>query len=331
MSNSNKKAVIVIYGAGGCGVNIVNSFKRYEMSDVGFARFKTVSIDTSNSNVRDFSQKDQTYLFDTLDGSGKKRAANYDTIAERTKELAAKFPPGDMNVIIHSASGGSGSVIGPLLLSELLTQNASVVAIVIGSRDSRIELQNTINTIKTYQNLSVKHNLPISIIYFENDKENSRAVIDERVRTSVVLLATFFSNEHKEMDTADTTNFLNYHNVTSFSPALTAFEFFSKEIVIGRDRLPISILTLTNKETESSAPGVAIEYQAVGYLTDVTSTAIQTDLPLHAVLFHGGFDRVILDLERKIQEIDDLKLSSVTKAVQIDSSKDHQMPSGLIL
>lgn len=100
-------SVMNIYACGGAGANVASNFLKFsKKKESGFAQLVPYFIDTSKSNINSAIPQDQTFLVDGLDGSGKKRNANYETISECYKEILHTFKPADVNVVIHSASGG---------------------------------------------------------------------------------------------------------------------------------------------------------------------------------------------------------------------------------
>ena len=154
MSLSNAKT-LQIYAAGGAATNIAARFnKMRDQTSPGFAKISTRFIDTSRSNIDTSIPDSDVYLFEGMDGSGKLRRSNYATISERSKEILHRFKPQDTNVVIHSASGGSGSTIGPVLVSELLERGENVVVVLIGSTGSLIETENSLKTLQSYEAIS---------------------------------------------------------------------------------------------------------------------------------------------------------------------------------
>lgn len=329
MSEEKKHATICLFGCGGAGINLIQSFLAHAgKKEEGFAEFSPFFLDTSRSNIHGPVDVERVYLIAGIDGSGKKRDSNYRLITERSKEMLHRFKPGDVNVVIHSASGGSGSIIGPTLVSELLSREVPTIVIVVGSSDSRIETDNTIKTLKSYEVISKKREAPVAAVYYENSKDTPRGTVDARIQTTIVLLAAIFSGENRELDSADLKNFLNYPAVTSFNPKLTYLDFFSKEITIERDQTVVSAVTLTDSQTDSALP-VPVEYQAVGFISDKTKEAIKFPLPIHALIVDGFYHNVIEKLENKLQLIDEARGAHVEKSIL--NKGDESTDEGLVL
>ena len=315
MSTDSTSKTINVYGCGGCGINIVSTFLRHNgKKEFGFAEFKTFFLDTSRANHVAENDAATTYLIEGLDGSGKKRDSNYRIISEKAKEMLHRFKPGDINIVVHSASGGSGSVIGPTLVSELLSREVPTIVIMIGSSDSRIEAMNTVNTLKSYEVIAQKREMPVISIYYENTKATPRGEVDARIQVLVVLLSAIFSGQNRELDTADLNNFLNYPRVTSFSPKLSYLDFFTGKIEVGKNQTVISVVTLTDSTTDSS-PNIDVEYQAVGFIGDKAKDAVKLGLPIHMTAISGFFHDTIARLNERIASIDETRGACVEKSI----------------
>ena len=325
------KPIINLYGCGGCGVNLVSGFNNIKnKNEDGFADINPIFIDTSLSNILDYKRDNKSYyIFEGLDGAGKKRNEHYDTIKERSLELINKFKPSDLNIIIHSASGGSGSVIGPVLINELINKNATTIGILVGSSDSKIETHNSINTLKSYESISRRLNHPIICSYQENTKDNQRIKVDIRVKTIISLLCLFFSGENKELDTSDLRNFLNYSKVTDYEPRLCLLDFFNGNINIENDQNVISAITLRDENSDYDLEH-DIEYHAVGYINpSIGKDWVQSNikLPIHGTIINNGFNKIITRLTNKLEAMQENRRAIVSKFIVSDEESND---SGLI-
>ena len=330
-------ATLNIYGCGGAGINLAKKYianSAASQHEEGFCDMKAYFIDTSRSNLNDpaFNQEN-VYLMDGLDGSGKKRDSNYGAIRERSKEIVQKFKPSEINVVIHSASGGSGSVIGPILAGEISEKSLTVI-ILIGSTDSRIETDNTIKTIMGYEVIAQKKDMPVAVMYYENGADKTRGMIDNEIGVDIALLSILFSGDNAELDSADLKNFINYQNVTTYKPSLTRLEFFSKEIELARDQYVASLATLTDENTDSKS-NILVSYQAVGYINRASSAALNNGagnakLPIHAAMIVGYFHPHISSLQAKLAEFDEHRATVVQKSIADKAMVEKATDDGLI-
>lgn len=320
-----------IYAAGGAGINIVSQLiKHADRPSDGFANFRPVFLDTSASNFKRAGldvEDERVYLIEDRDGSGKRRDSNAGAIAERAKEMLHRYKPGDINIIVHSASGGSGSVIGPILAGELMKKDSQLVVISIGSTDSRIEIENTVKTLKGYEATARKIERPVNMVYYENSADTPRGSVDHKVQTIIVLLAAIFSGQNHELDSADLSNFLNYQKVTAVDPQLTHLEFYSRTVDVTRGHTVISAVSISDAQTDASI-GIPVGYRATGYIDDKMKEKIMVEMPLHLVTVAGYFPTVIDRLNKLIQDIDEHTTSSITKKIHLDEELNEH---GLIL
>lgn len=98
---------VTVYCCGGAGINIGSFFEQYrDRSEPGFSLLSTIYIDTSHSNINKNIPDEFTYIFDGLDGSGKVRKENAEAISISVLDILHKFKPGDLSIVISSASGG---------------------------------------------------------------------------------------------------------------------------------------------------------------------------------------------------------------------------------
>lgn len=319
-----------LYCAGGCSMNIGSMFALYDTSkDKHFAALKTYFIDTSRSNLDKRIDDDQLYIIDELDGSGKKRDRNYGTMSEKANEILHKFRPAKINIVLHSTSGGTGSTMAPILVSELLKRDAMVIVLAIGSTGSRIETENTIKTLKSYESISKLRSKPINVHYLENSASSPRGTVDADMKSAIGLLAGVYSGNNRELDTADIEHFLDYTKVTSNPPRLSYMGFFEKEFPELKGQYIQSLLSLTTNDISADVD-VPVPYQAVAYIPDTLKDLIKKNLPIHIASVSGFFNPIIERLSKKLEAYDDANRAHVSKPI-LDSSDDSSTEEGLLL
>lgn len=329
-------STITIFSAGGAGTNIATRFAQlHEQPAEGFADINTYFIDTSRSNLSKEIPDDRVFLYKdhdgkALDGNGKLRKSNYSVISESStiKSIIDKFKPGDLSVVLHSAGGGTGSVAGPLIAKELIRQGLPVIVILVGSTISRTDALNTLNTLKTYENLSHHLESPLNVLYRENSTGRPRHAIDAEIEQYIYLLAAFWSGKNHGLDTADLRNFLFYNKVTDYKPRLTAFDMFSGALNLPDNATPIAAVTLTTESTEVEH-GMLVDYQATGVAHEKVAQTARDKLPLHAVVYAGFFPPIVTRLSELLKE-HEKKASQVSERT-ITTSSDRATDDGLIL
>lgn len=291
---------ISVYFCGGTGAN---AYKRTHNNLIDMANLFV--IDTSEANLRnsDFD-KNSVYLFEGLDGSGKKRDMNYKVISEKINEVVYKFEPGDINFVYHSGAGGSGSVIGPVLVNKLISEGQVVVVCMVGSSDSMKEIENTYKTIESYKTISNKNNKPVIIYYDEINKDKTRSRVDEHMDIFVSLLMQYYDkNKVHQIDTADMSNFINFQNVTTFKPSIASIDVYVKDTLPDKKELLIAAATLTDRDTSYSL-GHPVPYQTVGIVETPEIFNPIGGLPVHMVITKGKLEEVSAKLEQYKKEHD---------------------------
>lgn len=319
-----------IYGCGGLGLNLVSKLEEVKSSQsVSLDTISLSYIDTSESNLR-HNKIDEKDLYiieqedDSKKGSGKHRSQNYVAIKEQIKKILLTHEPEDFNVVIHSLSGGSGSVIGPLLVSELINSGKAAVVIAVGSSDSLIEINNSLNTLKSYISISEKMDHPIAMIYYENG-DNPREVVDSKVQATASLLGIYLNKNNHELDFSDVSNFLNYSKVTDYRSTLVMAKFYTAKIEPPHNCHVLAALTLA-KPGQSTNGGYPVDYQGTGFVNEETlSPEMVAKLPNHFCLIDGLVSDVVNGLQSKLKEAEKVKQAAISKRVTVTNALDDGM------
>lgn len=306
---------MMIYAAGGAGCNIASNFlKQMNKETTGMTVFDCVYIDTSRSNLNPNIPLTQTYLVDNLDGSGKLRSSNHQVLSDCSRDILLKHKPADINIVIGSGSGGSGSVISPILVSQLLDRGEDVIVITIGSTSSRIETENTLKTLKSYEMISQLRETPVIMAYRENSPTMPRGKVDAEIEMFIATLAVMFSGNNRELDSSDLSNFLKYQKVTNFKPKLSHLDIFNGNVTLSKGQALVSLVTLMDSESQAES-GVLTDYQAAGFIPDSAKTYLGQQLPIHAAVVSGYFNGVAETLEQKIRSYDEVRNAIVEKPI----------------
>jgi hypothetical protein len=317
-----------VYAAGGAAINIIREVYRPEGQgkEPGFANMEITFLDTSRSNMPKGSDKD-FYLVQGIgdvkvDGSGKVRGTNYDAAHMAIPEILHRHPAGDLNVIVHSASGGSGSILGPLLAQELLGQNKSVVVIMVGSTACIQEIKNTISTILSYQGISVVKNRPVVAHYLENGRR-PMAENDNSVRMALLLLAAVWSGENHGLDSRDLHHFLDYQYVSQHSVALAGLKIKADGKLDEPEKgQAISSVVSIIRDGEDPDPGLVVGYHSFGRLSDAASLAIKVPTPIHLSTRQGYFACILNNLKAKLEEAESMYKVHQVNQVQVTNSNN---------
>lgn len=328
--NDTQKGRVVLYACGGGGINIGLRLEKYRgHQEAGFAQLETVYIDTSRSNLNRSVDQDNCYLIEGLDGSGKIRAENHQEISQRIRDILQTHKPGDVCIVLSTAAGGSGSVIAPSLVSELLAKEVPVIAVTIGNADTRLEAENTVKTLKSYEAVAKLRKAPVVMAYVQNDDETPRSKADAYVESVIVSLCALYSRENRELDSKDLFNWLRFDRVTSFQPQLSSLTILDVGTRVSELGHIISVATVAG-EGDPTKLETRPEYQCVGFLPADADVSVLKTSPLHFVTSDGILPRVVASLQKLLVEMEETRSARVAKQA-ILSNDDRPTENGLIL
>lgn len=320
------KGTVRIFGAGGGGINVAGSWNGLSGKTLpGGAACQVVYVDTSRSNLPEDINQDDLYILDKVDGSGKVRAENHVEISRNIRQIVQQFEPGDLNIVCFTASGGSGSVLAPLILSEMIERKVPVVGVVIGSEESNITCRNTINTLKSLESIAKRKGVPVVIAYYHNAPDVKRSSVDIECRYALATLSILASRQNRELDTMDLANFLNFSKVTSVEPQLALLHIYNNPDDVNKASNPVAIASLL-KDPDQTSHSLTPEYATVGYPREQTENFDQ----LHYVITLDGVQTIYEKLTHRMDEL----AKAAASRVQHDSivSKDDTVTEdGLIL
>ena len=324
------KTKMHIYGCGGAGINITrHTESRWDKEDINverIAEYDKTYIDTSRSNIKDGMKADDIYVIPNLDGSGKKRDENHVEINNLIKDILVKHKPQDFNVVIFSLSGGSGSVIGPLLVSELLARNIPVIAITVGTDESVLTAKNTLNSLKSLEAIAKRNGKALNFIYQHNQRGIPRGNVDSKISSYLSGMRYLFSGNNEELDSQDLINWLDFTRTTSLSPQLGLLEVYSEaEHVLKNHPNPVSVASLYN---DKDVHGLLVvpEYHCAGY-TDLSGSQVDQ---LHMVIDVKNVPQIAKNIEDTLANQREVAESRPSHGSLVNS-KDNVDESGLVL
>lgn len=328
---------MTIYFVGGTGMNIGAQFAKWNgKENPGFTTLKTVYADTSDRNKTEEIPDASFYTImnvegtEALKGGGKVRKTNAEAIERAADEILANFQPSDINIVVHSAGGGSGSVIGPVIAREITDRGGLVIPLVVETIGSSTELENDLNTLATYQNFVEMLEKPFNIFYRANSAEKPREEVNEEMVTAITILSAMFSGQNRELDQEDCRMFLNYHIPTEQTPRLGYLDLFAGKIELQKGDFLASLLTLTEDGVSYDSP-IMTDYHATGYINSMAVKTMKSrPMPLQAAIIFGRISGLETALKKKIATYDSNRSLVVDKGVT-GSKKATKTSGGLSL
>lgn len=313
---------IRIYGAGGAGINIASQFLD-KPEQPGYATPHPCFFDTSRSNMKAGISEKDTYVIEGKDGSGKIRRENASEIAGVIKNALVKFKPMDFNIVVFSASGGSGSVFGPAVVGELLDKGAPTVAVVVGSDESSLTCQNTLNTLKTLEHKAKQAGVPVVMYYDHNNRGGRRTDVDRAMISAIGALSALASGQNDEMDSQDLVNWLQYQKSSTVEPRLAALQIYSSGSDAEAVTNPLSLASLY-RQPDASMADIVPDYNTYGY------TKADGIEELHFVISVDSIANIGKKVMSTLEELETVRESRV-KTESILSNDDDVDENGMVL
>lgn len=300
---------IVVYCCGGTGVNIgkeiakLGQTRLHAQDNLPYADIEIVNIDTSESDLRRQANRENTYLFRDMDGSGSDRKMNAEEIKATIPEILNKFRPGDWNIVLNSCGGGSGSVIGPFLIAALLAEEQQTIAIGVTNSDTATRLRNTVRVLRSYEGVAVNAGRVLPVMLHHGDKASENN-INQAIVGSIKELSLLFSGEIDRLDSADLSNWLNFNVITDQEVGAVALKIVTDPKLITEDMHVCSVVSLANTANTAIKFPRAMEYHPVGILESGNDEVARA---MHFVLVDGEIqaehtarEKQLADLERQV-------------------------------
>lgn len=208
----------IIHACGGCGVNITaTELDLFKHQPEIYGEVVTKYIDTTKADIDeyDFINENDVHIIssgklnDSVDGAGGVREALDRYITEDIKNYVdrLKIDKKDIHIVLSSASGGSGSLIGPRLIHNLKMLNLPVIYIMVTDTSSIVYTENSLKTAKHIEIAGNKYNYSIPTIMVDN--KDPIDVVNSRVSLQVEQLAILFNGMHKSIDSTDIAMFVS--------------------------------------------------------------------------------------------------------------------------
>lgn len=300
-----------VYSCGGTGVNIA---KR-----IGDLDINVIFVDTSSSNLKSVSSSN-IFLIEGMDGAGKLMKATYEEFKPIVSDVLLKYPPStQLNIVLGSFSGGSGSVMAPLLASELVDQGFNTIGIGVVSDHSKTEIDNALKSMRSYRGRSNAIKKPIPLVVVNGA---TRSEADQEVLHMVSLLSLLVDKKHTaEFDTADLRSFLSFDRATDNHPTVSVIEVMANEEFIPEKGTSVVGTILLTPDQNSMIQPTYPEYMATCLITDKEYK--NSDIRINAVL--GKLALIIDRLEGRLKAMEDQKHLNKVRDVTVNSNNDDGM------
>lgn len=236
---------LAIYGFGAFGIKTCSRTPTQTNTRISY-------VDTSEANLTKDFDAAKCYRIPVppkegereRGGAGQDRRRIAAAALPHIGKILEKFVPGEFNVLIFSCSGGSGSVVGPLVARELEKRGETVFIITVGELSTTKYLTNTRDTWKTMENISINLGKPLVMSYFENAPGVPPSAIDQDVQFVIEALTALATQHNEDLDGSDLYNWINFNNVTSVQPQLACATITDNRKAANAVLEPITTLSL---------------------------------------------------------------------------------------
>jgi len=298
-----KQSTVRVYGVGGAGVNVVQSVN-IPSDSAGFPETFFSLIDTSRSNLHKVGNKGDVFIIPGVDGSGKNRAFAHQVAKPHIDDILLKHPPKAFNLVVFGASGGSGSVLAPLLVEELLKRNQTVICFCIISTASAKEANNAYSTLSNLQTLTAKLNKAITVAFYTNCESTHMLMVDETINGDLRAISMLLSGTNNHLDTKDIDNWLNYERVTAVPVQLTdlVFSVSNTPVTTIEGLTAISVASLL---TSKADPEISLGqlYSTVGYCDEAAQDSSKHAVPaMHFIITNQFLNDRVASLKKIVDD-----------------------------
>ena len=223
---------VVIAGCGGCGISLARNFLASKQADVLY-------FDTSLANSL---PGESVNVVTSGDGSGGNRAENAANI-ERAMPLLSNDELGltDVAIVVFSLSGGSGSVLGPLLIREYLKRKSRVIVLAVADTLYEVGANNTHKTLKTMNAIAKNNSYVVPMILVTNDHSKNWAPVDQVAVATIQNALDLLTSEVIAVDRNDRLNWIDPTKVVNTPAGIKLMSFTSEKynadpnIILGTD------------------------------------------------------------------------------------------------
>lgn len=188
--------------AGGSGMNIAT--KLVDLGEVVHC------FDTGDKSLVDAHRAVNVTLTKGTRGAGGNRKVILPLVRPQIPALMDTLPEADFYIVTYSLGGGSGSVLGPLITSQLAERKATFVSFVIGAMESTDTLGNDIDTMKTLESIAVKKGMPIVVNYTPNSQGRSFDAINNEIAEKIRKVVFLVNQNHGRLDVHDVANWVRF-------------------------------------------------------------------------------------------------------------------------
>jgi len=341
---------ITLVGCGGAGINI--SIKAYEqlrnLGD-GYSEVDIELIDTSDKTIQAYSEyKDKfTRIISskltgkTIDGAGGERKS-LDLLKEVTGNIKnyldkRNFENESNNyyVIIASASGGSGSMISPVLTSLLLARDYNVIVVNVGDSSNILNLNNTIATLTSFQSVAIKNKAALSMIYYNNTVDNNTTPANEeyvngKIFSMLSIISLYCGGMITNLDHIDMNNFFRPSKYKTFNVEPGIYSLGISKGTLS-DENTLLARTIVKDESSPFKVDVVLSHNKTGKIPSILENSFD-EYPVYLLFRKDILHKEVVGLKELLKSMEDANRNKYNAFSELDNSLvDEDDDLGIIL
>lgn len=342
---------IIAHIFGGAATRISDKVLRHvAVNKPGFPKWEFHYGDTSQANYSKIEPLGDLTLIKSklsgasgmIDGSGADRASNLEDISLGIESYVNKHKflehrSGEYHLVFFSASGGTSSVMGPLLIKDLMSKDINVIGICIGDSSTAVSNRNTLNTIASLDNIARNLNKSLSLIYFNNYTEckdnikEGEEIVNNKLKNSLSILSVFLSGCNSDIDNKDMEIFIEQMRYSAYKvPAgLMRIMLVNKEIKLGDGVKATMVRSLTTGNEQFDLDYDLIHSKNGIIVEEEVLRIFKEHCPLFAVSLSNYFVEEHNMLTNRLKYFEEMINSLHSKP--LDGSENSSNSSGIIV
>jgi len=340
------KGNLKLIGCGGAGINIaVDVYPKLKgisnvASNVSISLLDTTekTIQAHMNYIDNFTKiiSDRATVTQ-LDGTGgeRKDAALAADIDKKVKEYVdtLKNNINDYYIVISSASGGSGSLISPLLTRAMLAKDFNVISVVIGDSSNLLSLNNTVNTISTLQIVAKQTKSALAVVYYNNTfngvtTPKSEKSVNNKVSSFLELVSIFVSGDIQNLDHQDMNNFLRPTKYKSFTVAPGIYNLGVANGVL-EDANTIMVRTIIQNSEADIRVNIPLLHNKTGIISEALSDMFN-EYPVYMLYRKNILQAEVANLKEELAKLEELRKTEYDVFDSINTA-DEDDELGLVL
>lgn len=296
---------------------------------------RCVYLDTSNQNLNSNTNEDNSYVIEVdtssndvhrrrATGAGGDREFIYPHVVPHIPSIMHNFGNADFYVVVFSMSGGSGSVIGPLVMSHLLQQGESVIGVVVRSLDDAVTIKNSWGTLKSFEGIAHLTHLPPVVAFHNNVAGVPQTEINQHAIQTIQDILFLTSQEHDRLDLMDVVNWVQFTKKHHLPAQLLELQIFDNRSEAAAVLEPLSVASLYADENKIVPFGSPLTVRT-GIINDAEANP---DDQLHFVINAVGIETISKDIEKARENMAQVK-ARMTRRASLISVDDKTTNTGL--